>query len=97
MIAIFGAVILSNGISHSVTAIWDRGYGPGLITSILWIPLGAFAMYDMYLTGQITNLKLGIALAIGIGINGGVAFFTMKGGKLWSLDTLLGRNKGKDV
>ena len=82
MVAIFGSLILSNGISHTVTAIWDRGYGPGLITSILWIPLGALAMYDMYLSGQITSLRLAIALAIGLGINGFIAFFTMKGGRL---------------
>ncbi len=81
MIVIFGALIFSNGISHTVTAIWDRGYGPGLITSILWIPLGALAVYDMF--GQVSNLRLAIAAVIGIGIMGGVAFFTMKGGKFW--------------
>ncbi len=80
MVAIFGGLMFSNGVSHTVTAIWDRGYGPGLITSILWIPLGAVMVYEMY--GQITNLKLVIATAIGLAINGGVAFFTMKGGKL---------------
>jgi uncharacterized membrane protein HdeD (DUF308 family) len=80
MIVIFGALIFSNGISHTVTAIWDRGYGPGLITSIAWIPLGAFAVYDMF--GQISNLRLEIAAVIGIGMNAGVAILTMKGGKL---------------
>ena len=80
MIVVFGALIFSNGISHTVTAIWDRGYGPGLITSIAWIPLGAFAVYEMF--GQISIARLVIASLIGIGMNGGVAFFTMKGGKL---------------
>ena len=79
VIVMFGALIFSNGISHTVTAIWDRGYGPGLITSIAWIPLGAFAIYDVF--GQITNTRLAIAATIGLAINGGVAFFTMKGGK----------------
>jgi len=80
MIVVFGALIFSNGISHTVTAIWDRGYGPGLITSIAWIPLGAFAFYEMF--GQISIARLVIASLIGVGMNGGVAFFTMKGGKL---------------
>jgi len=80
MIVVFGALIFSNGISHTVTAIWDRGYGPGLITSIAWIPLGAFAVYEMF--GQISIARLVIASLIGVGMNGGVAFFTMKGGKL---------------
>ena len=80
MIVLFGALIFSNGISHTVTAIWDRGYGPGLITSIAWIPMGAFAVYEMF--GQISNLRLAIASLIGLAINGGVAFFTMKGGRL---------------
>lgn len=80
MIVVFGALIFSNGISHTVTAIWDRGYGPGLITSIAWIPLGAFAVYEMF--GQISIARLVIASLIGMGMNGGVAFFTMKGGKL---------------
>jgi|SRR5580765_4154360 len=80
IIVLFGALIFCNGISHTITAIWDRGYGPGLVTSVLWIPLGALAVYDMF--GQISTVRLAIATAIGLAINGGVAFFTMKGGKL---------------
>lgn len=79
MVAIFGGLMFSNGMSHTVTAIWDRGYGPGLITSILWIPLGVVTVYEMF--GQIPNTKLAIATAVGLGINGGVAFLTMRGGK----------------
>lgn len=80
LVTMFGALIFSNGISHTVTAIWDRGYGPGLITSILWIPLGAAAVIAMF--GQLPNLKFAIAVAVGLGINGFIAFYTMKGGKL---------------
>src|SRR5438067_12775056 len=38
---ILAGVVFSNGLSHTITAIWDGGYGPGLIVSaFIWIPLG---------------------------------------------------------
>src|SRR2546428_13091977 len=30
MTVILGALVLSNGITHTITALWDGGYGPGL-------------------------------------------------------------------
>ena len=36
----FAGLAVTNGITHTATAIWDRQYGPGLIMSVLWIPLG---------------------------------------------------------
>jgi uncharacterized membrane protein HdeD (DUF308 family) len=83
MIAIFGAFLLSNGISHSVTAIWDRHYGPGLIASVvLWMPTGLMALISM--SGQISLTRILIALVIGFGINGLVAVITMRGARFRS-------------
>lgn len=46
MIVVLGGLVLSNGLSHSITALWDGGYGPGLFSSIfLWIPLGVLALF----------------------------------------------------
>jgi uncharacterized membrane protein HdeD (DUF308 family) len=80
MTAILGAFLLSNGISHSVTAIWDRHYGPGLICSVLlWMPAGILALLSMSAKISLTHLL--IALLIGFGINGLVAIATMSGAR----------------
>jgi uncharacterized membrane protein HdeD (DUF308 family) len=81
MTAILGAFLLANGISHSVTAIWDRGYGPGLVCSVLlWMPAGILALVSM--SARISLTRLLIALLIGFGINGLVAIATMRGARL---------------
>jgi hypothetical protein len=81
MISILSGFFFCNGLSHTITAIWDRRYGPGLIASIaLWMPLGVISMY--FLIGQMSNLRLIVGLAIGLVINGAIALFTMRGGKL---------------
>lgn len=81
MIALLGGLVLSNGLSHSITAFWFGGYGPGLYSSLLlWIPLGFLSL--AFVHGQISNKRLVIAMLIGFAINGIIAFVTMRGGKL---------------
>lgn len=81
MIVILGALVLSNGITHTVTAFWDGGYGPGLLSSmLLWIPLGALTLALMF--GRISHSRLALATAIGFAINGIVALVAMRGGRL---------------
>lgn len=70
-----------NGVTHTVTALWDRHYGPGLIASIfLWMPLGLASIVLMY--GHIATWQWAAATGAGLGFNGLVALGTMKGGKL---------------
>jgi hypothetical protein len=81
MIAILSGFVLCNGVSHTLTAIFDRRYGPGLIASVLlWMPLGAISIY--FLTGQMSNVRLVIGVAIGLAINGIVALATLRGGRI---------------
>lgn len=81
MIVILGALVLANGITHTITAWWDGGYGPGLITSaLLWIPLGAATLVLMF--GLMSSARLGLAVLIGFGINGAIALITIRGGRL---------------
>ena len=81
MITLLGGLFLCNGLSHTVTAIWDRRYGPGLVSSaLLWVPLGISAIVAMF--GQIPNTQFAIAAVVGFSINGAVALVTMRGGKL---------------
>lgn len=80
MIAIFSGFVFCNGVSHTITAIYDRRYGPGLIASVaLWIPLGVLSIY--FLIGQMSNLRLTIGVAVGLAANGIVALFTLRAGK----------------
>jgi hypothetical protein len=81
MILLLSGFVLCNGITHTLTAIAHREYGPGLIASmVLWMPLGAVSIYSLY--GQMPLNRWLIATAIGLGINGLVALVTLRGGKL---------------
>lgn len=80
MIAILSGFVFCNGVSHTITAAFDRRYGPGLIASVvLWIPLGVISIY--FLIGQMSNLRLVIGVAIGLAINGAIALVTLRGGR----------------
>ena len=81
MLVILGAIVLVNGITHSVTALTILRYGPGLWSSIfIWIPLGIFTLlrFKNGLSGQ----RYWIAIAIGVGVNVVVGILTMRGGRV---------------
>jgi hypothetical protein len=81
MISILSGFVICNGVSHTITAIFDRKYGPGLMASLLlWMPLGAASIY--FLIGQMSNLRLIVGVAIGLAINGAIALFTIRGGRI---------------
>jgi hypothetical protein len=79
MLAILGALVLANGITHTVTALRHGGYGPGLVSCVLiWIPLGLVTL--ILLQGDMPALRLVVASLIGFSINGAVALIALKGG-----------------
>lgn len=79
-LGIMGALVLSNGITHTVTAMRHGGYGPGLVSCVLvWIPLGLVTLFLLY--GEMPNARLAVTVAIGFSINGAIALFTMRGGR----------------
>lgn len=81
MISILSGFVICNGVSHTITAIFDRKYGPGLMASLLlWIPLGVISIY--FLIGKMSNLRLMVGVVIGLAINGAIALFTIRGGKI---------------
>lgn len=81
MLAILGTFVLSNGISHGITAWLDGRYGPGLMTStLIWIPLGVATLVMLF--GRMSNGRLALGTLIGFAINGAIALMTMRGGRL---------------
>src|SRR5258706_15355230 len=81
MIVVLGGLVLCNGITHTITALWAGGYGPGLVSSVLlWIPLGVLTIVLMF--GRISHPRLALATLIGFAINGLVALVAMRGGRL---------------
>jgi uncharacterized protein with HXXEE motif len=81
MLIILGAIVLVNGITHSVTALTIFRYGPGLWSSIfIWIPLGIFTL--LRFKNGLSRRKYWIAIAIGVGVNVVVGILTMRGGKV---------------
>lgn len=81
MLTILGALVLSNGITHTLTAIRHSGYGPGLVSSaVLWIPLGLVTLFRVF--GQMTTLRYIVAVSIGLAINAMVGLIALRGGRL---------------
>lgn len=80
-LTIMGALVLSNGITHTVTALRHGGYGPGLVSCVLiWIPLGLVTL--ILLQGEMPTLRFVVASLIGFGINAAVALIAIRGGRL---------------
>ena len=80
-LSVMGALVLSNGITHTVTALRDRGYGPGLVSCVLiWIPLGLVTLVLLY--GEMPFLRLVFSSSIGLAINAVVALIALRGGRL---------------
>jgi len=81
MLVILGAIVLVNGITHSVTALSIMRYGPGLWSSIfIWMPLGIFTL--LRFKNGVSSRKYWIAIAIGVGVNVVVGILTMRGGRV---------------
>jgi uncharacterized protein with HXXEE motif len=81
MFVILGAVVLVNGLTHTLTSIRYWEYGPGLMTSILlWLPLGIATLIRF--KDRISKRQFWIGVAIGIVINIAVGVITMKGVRL---------------
>ena len=86
MVLLVSGFMLCNGISHTVTAIWDRHYGPGLVASILlWIPLGCLTIALLY--GYLPTWEWAIVSLIGIGMNVGLGVATMMSEKFFNRGT----------
>jgi hypothetical protein len=76
-----GALVMGNGLSHTINATLSREYNPGLVSGLLiWIPLGLAALY--YVKRRMAARRYWIALAVGIGIQVVVALLALRGGKL---------------
>jgi len=61
-LVIISTTFLASGFTHTFTAISDRGYGPGLIVSLLWVPLGAAMLVWLYDHMQLSRYFMGISI-----------------------------------
>jgi hypothetical protein len=81
LVVCLGALVLGNGLSHTVNGVASRGYNPGLVSGLLiWIPLGLVAIF--YLKRKMAARRYWTALAVGVGIQVIVALLARSGGKL---------------
>ena len=81
MFVILGAIVVVNGLTHTLTSIRYWEYGPGLLTSLLvWLPLGIAAL--LRFKHHTTTRRYWIGVAIGVAVNVVVGVITMKGGRL---------------
>ena len=81
MLVLIGSIVLINGITHTVTAITEGGYGPGLFSSLfVWIPLGLFTL--VYFRNRCIKWKYWMAIGIAIAVNLVVGIITMRGARL---------------
>ena len=75
----FAGLAVTNGVTHTATAVWDRRYGPGLVMSVLWIPIGLATMVMFY--GQMSLVRFWGGLAIGASVQLVVAGGTLMGNR----------------
>ena len=81
MLVILGAGVLINGLTHTITSLTHLSYGPGLVTSIfVWLPLGLATLIRFQ--GSMSKRRYRAAVLIGVGINGVIAVFTLRGGRV---------------
>lgn len=73
LIAALGAVVLINGVAHTIGSIITQSYSPGLVSGVcLWIPLGVWTLRRAWQFGQRATVRVGIA--IGLLLHGLVSF-----------------------
>lgn len=81
MLIILGAIVLVNGITHTLTALSIMEYGPGLWSSIfIWMPLGLLTLIRFRKANS--TRRFWIAVAIGVGVNIVVGILTMRGARV---------------
>ncbi len=81
MLIILGAIVLVNGLTHTITSLSIMRYGPGLWSSIfIWMPLGLVTL--LRFKNAISRKRYWIAIAIGVGVNVVVGILTMRGGRV---------------
>ena len=81
MLAILGAIVLSNGLVHAMRSIVSAHYGPGLVTAIaVWIPLGCATLISLWDRMNIGRFL--ICATIGAAISFVVEVIAMRGGKI---------------
>ena len=81
LLVILGTVVLANGLSHTLSGIFNGTYNPGLISGLLiWIPLGAATLYG--LAGGMPMQRYAIGILIGLGIQAVVSWLALQGGKI---------------
>jgi hypothetical protein len=81
MLIILSAIVLVNGITHTVTSIVVLAYGPGLFSSaLIWIPVGIFTL--LHFRKGMSRKRYWTAIAIGVGVNVAIGIITMRGGRI---------------
>jgi dolichyl-phosphate-mannose--protein O-mannosyl transferase len=81
MLIIMASMVLVNGLTHTMTSVSSRTYGPGLLSSLLiWIPFSIFCLVNF--RKHMSRKRYLIATAIGLGVNVLVFVITMRGARL---------------
>jgi len=79
---ILGALVLVNGLTHTILSIAHTEYVPGLITSILlWIPLGSGTIMGLRRTMRAT--RYWCCIALGVAVNGIIELVASKAGQVF--------------
>ncbi len=79
---ILGAVVLVNGLTHTILSLTHAEYVPGLITSILlWTPLGILTLLGFRRT--MCEPRYWFCVALGVAINGIIELVTTKAGQVF--------------
>jgi hypothetical protein len=81
MLIIMSTTVLVNGLTHTMTSVSNRTYGPGVISSaLIWIPLSTFCL--IHFRKDLNRKRYLSGATIGLGINVLIFLITMRGARL---------------
>lgn len=65
LITTLGAIVLINGLAHTIGSLLTQSYSPGLVSGLcLWIPLGAWTLRRAWLCGRRIALWIGVLVGL---------------------------------
>ena len=65
LITALGAIVLINGMAHTIGSLLTQSYSPGLVSGLcLWIPLGVWTLRRAWRCERQVALRLGVLLGL---------------------------------
>lgn len=80
LVVALGAVVLINGLAHTIGSVITQSYSPGLVSGLcLWIPLGAWTLQRAW--RSLSRTTIGAGVLVGLALHGLVTLLALNSTK----------------